>query len=61
LILYPLAPLFGAAKALETIYEKLRRDGNTVGMEERMMNFGTFNELIGVEEKYRLAARFHVE
>lgn len=61
LILYPLAPLFGAAKALETIYGKLRRDGNTAGMEQQMMNFATFNELIGVEEKYRLATRYHAD
>src|SRR5688572_16974531 len=60
LILYPLAGIFAAAKALEEIYEKLMRDQTTSGLESRLMAFKEFNDLIGVEEKYRVAERFGV-
>jgi methylisocitrate lyase len=61
LILYPLAGIFAAAAALKDVYEKLRRDETTQGMYERLMTFEAFNELIGVEDKYRVAERFGVK
>ena len=61
LILYPLAGLFSAAQAIGTTYQKLFRDGTTLGEEHRMMTFEEFNELIGVGEKYALAERFGAE
>jgi 2,3-dimethylmalate lyase len=60
LILYPLAGLFAAARALERVYTKLRADGTTLGAEVPTLGFSEFNTLIGVEEKYRLAERFGV-
>jgi methylisocitrate lyase len=60
LIVYPLSGVFAAAKALEDIYSKLLRDQNTSGMEGRMMSFESFNDLIGVEQKYKIAERFGV-
>lgn len=56
LILYPLAGLFAAAKAIYTVYEQVYRDG-TAGAESQM-TFAEFNALIGVAEKYALAERF---
>ncbi len=56
LILYPLAGLFAAAKAIRTVYEQVLRDG-TAGVAAQM-TFGEFNKLIGVDEKYALAERF---
>lgn len=61
LILYPLTGLFAAARAIEQMYAKLHRDATTLGEEQRLMTFGEFNELIGVEEKYALAQRFGAE
>jgi 2-methylisocitrate lyase-like PEP mutase family enzyme len=58
LILHPLAGLFASARALEAIYQKLRRDATTIGAEDRLMTFAEFNDLIGVEEKCALAERF---
>jgi 2-methylisocitrate lyase-like PEP mutase family enzyme len=58
LILYPLTALFAAAQAIAGFYEKLRRDGTTLGEERRLMSFDEFNALIGVDEKYALAERF---
>ncbi len=60
LILYPLAGLFAAAHGLQTIYEKLLHDHTTLGQEHQLMDFQSFNELIGVEEKYALAQRYGV-
>ena len=56
LILYPLAGLFAAAKAIRTVYEQVYRHGTTTG--ESQMTFAEFNELIGVAEKYALAERY---
>lgn len=61
IILYPLAGLFSAAKIMEEIFRKLQLEGTTLGYEQRLMTFGEFNRLIGVEEKYALAERFGVK
>ena len=58
LILYPLTGLYAAAQAIRLVYDKLRRDGTTLGEESHMMSFPEFNQLIGVEAKYALAERF---
>jgi len=57
LILYPLAGLFAAAKAIRAVYAQVYRDGTTTGAESQM-TFAEFNDLIGVAEKYALAERF---
>ncbi len=56
LILYPLAGLFAAAKAIRSVYEQVYRDGTTGSGSQ--MTFAEFNELIGVSGKYALAERF---
>ena len=61
LIVYPLAGLYAAARAVEAIYMKLRSDGTTLGGEDSLMDFASFNDLIEVEAKYELAQRFGVE
>jgi 2-methylisocitrate lyase-like PEP mutase family enzyme len=58
LVVYPLAGVFTAARAIESVCRKLRRDGTTVGADTDLMTFDEFNDLIGVEEKYELARRF---
>ncbi len=57
LILYPLAGLFSAARAIEQIYRKLHADDTTLGAEDGLMAFSELNEVIGVEDKYALAKR----
>ena len=61
LILYPLAGLFAAARGLQEIYQKLHDDQTTQGAYERLMTFTEFNDLIGVEAKYKVAERFGVK
>jgi 2,3-dimethylmalate lyase len=58
LILYPLSGLYAAARAMTSLYHKIRDDGTSLGMEEALMSFREFNELIGVDRKYALAERF---
>jgi 2-methylisocitrate lyase-like PEP mutase family enzyme len=61
LILYPLCGLFAAARGLEAVYQKLYRDQTTTGLADRMMSFDEFNDLIGVDTKYKLAEKFGVK
>ena len=58
MILYPLAGLFAAARAMESVYRTLKEDGTTRAEAERLMTFAEFNALIGVDEKYALTERF---
>src|SRR5439155_22095477 len=51
LILYPLAGIFAAAKALERVYQKLYTDQTTAGAEDELIRFKSYNDLIGVHEK----------
>ena len=60
LILYPLTALFAAGKTIQDFYTKLHEDGTTIGMEENLLNFTEFNNLIGVEEKYELSEKYNV-
>ena len=60
IILYPLAGLFAATRAIEALYQKIHRDGTSSGEENRLTTFDNFNALIGLEEKYELAKRFDV-
>ena len=61
LILYPLAGLFAAAHGLASIYETIREQDTTLGAESTLMAFDEFNELIGVEAKYKLAEQYGVK
>mgnify|MGYP001311221657 FL=1 len=57
LILYPLTGLFGAAAAMHQLSTKLMADGTSAGAEDQLMDFASFNELIGVEERLELVRR----
>lgn len=58
LIVWPLAPLYASAKALKEVYTTLRSQGTTAGMLERLMPFDEFHEIVGLDEKYALDARY---
>ena len=58
LILYPLTGLFAAGHTLRRFYMNLHQEGTTLGMEDDLLNFSEFNELIGVEEKYRFSEKY---
>ena len=58
LIVWPLAPLYSVAKSLSDIYTTLRREGSTMSILNRLMAFDDFNEIVGLDEKYALDARY---
>ena len=58
LIVWPLAPLYSAAKSLTRVYTTLRRDGSTSAILEDLMPFDEFNAIVGLDEKYALDAKY---
>lgn len=58
LIVYPLSGLFAATRAMQEIYARLRADGHTLAVRDRLMTFAEFNALVGLDEKYALDERF---
>jgi 2,3-dimethylmalate lyase len=58
LIVWPLAPIYTVAKTLREVYTTLRRDGSTLGILEKLMPFDEFNEIVGLNDKYALDARY---
>lgn len=60
LIVWPLAPLYASAKALQEVYTALHDKGTTASMLERLMPFDEFHKIVGLEEKYALDGRYRV-
>ena len=58
LIVWPLAPLYSVARSLTEVYTTLRRDGSTLKIIDRLMPFNEFNDIVGLEEKYALDAKY---
>lgn len=58
MIVWPLAPLYASAKALKEVYGTLRAQGTTQGILDRLMPFDEFHEIVGLEEKFALDARY---
>jgi 2-methylisocitrate lyase-like PEP mutase family enzyme len=58
LIVWPLAPIYTVAESLKEVYTSLRRDGSTLGILEKLMPFDEFNEIVGLNDKYALDARY---
>lgn len=58
LIVWPLAPLYSAAKTLTEVYTTLRREGSTLAILDRLMPFDEFNRIVGLDEKYALDAKY---
>ena len=57
-VVYPVAGLFAATHAMRGLYARLRADGTTRGFRDRLVSFPEFNDLIGLDQKYALDARF---
>jgi 2-methylisocitrate lyase-like PEP mutase family enzyme len=58
LVVWPLAPLYSVAKSLTDVYTTLRKEGSTLAILDRLMAFDEFNEIVGLNEKYLLDAKF---
>lgn len=49
-VAYPVAVTFAITKAVRELMETLAREGTTLGMVERMVNFDEFNETVGLAD-----------
>lgn len=58
LIVWPLGPLYASARALQDVYGTLRRTGTTHEVMDRLIPFEEFHDIIGLEEKYALDAKY---
>jgi methylisocitrate lyase len=58
LIVWPLAPLYSVAKTLTDTYATLRREGSTMSILDKLMPFDEFNEIVGLDDKYALDAKY---
>ena len=58
LIVWPLAPLYSVAQSLTDVYTTLRREGSTTSILNKLMPFDDFNEIVGLNEKYALDAKY---
>lgn len=58
LIVWPLGPLYASAKALKDVYTTLRAKGTTEQILDRLISFNEFHDIVGLEQKYALAAQY---
>jgi methylisocitrate lyase len=55
---YVLTGIFSAARAMLDAYSHLLATGSSLGLEEQLMSFDDFTQIIGLEEKYELDEQF---
>jgi methylisocitrate lyase len=58
LVVWPLGPLYASAKALQNLYRTLRAQGTTKDILDQLISFDEFHDIVGLEEKYALDARY---
>ena len=58
---FVLTGLYAAAKAIQDAYAHLLEHGSSAGLEDAMLSFDEFGELVGLEERYRLDEKFGVD
>ena len=54
---FVLTGLYAAARAIQQTYAHLLEHGTSKGLEDRMMSFEEFGEVVGLEQKYALDER----
>src|SRR3954470_5603179 len=58
MIVCPLAALFAATRAVEEILSELRDEKPTAAAYDRLIEFGEFGKLVGLDERYADEARY---
>ena len=54
----PLTAIYAAARAMRDVFAHLRAHGTTRDALDRLLSFDEFHDLVGLEEKYALDARY---
>jgi 2-methylisocitrate lyase-like PEP mutase family enzyme len=58
---FVLTGLYAATRAIQKTYAHLLEHGTSAGLEDSLMSFDEFGEVIGLEAKYALDERFGVD
>jgi 2,3-dimethylmalate lyase len=58
LVVWPLGPLYASARALQEVYTTLRQSGTTQAILDRLIPFDDFNNIVDLDEKYALDAKY---
>ena len=58
LVMYPLAGLYAAAKSLRDVFQHVRQHAGTDAVQDQLLSFAEFNQLIGADQRQALAARY---
>ena len=61
LILYPLAGLFAAARAMQQVCDEIHRAQSTAGARDQLMSFDEFNRLIEADQKLAIAEQYKTQ
>ncbi|QUL99152.1 MAG: isocitrate lyase/PEP mutase family protein [Candidatus Fermentithermobacillus carboniphilus] len=61
LVIYPLATLYMAARAMREAMAELKNTGTTAGLVNRMLAFHEFNDLVGLKEFQTLERKYQVK
>jgi len=60
MVFWPCTALYTLAHSLENVFRDLHKYGSTINNQERMLNFGQFNELVGLEAYLQLQNKYKV-
>lgn len=61
LVIYPLATLYMATRAIREAVAELKKTGTTAGLVDKMLAFHEFNELVGLKEFQALERKYQVK
>ncbi|MBM4447019.1 MAG: isocitrate lyase/PEP mutase family protein [Chloroflexi bacterium] len=57
---YPLTGIYSAARAIAEAFAHLLKEGNSLAILDKMMQFDEFSSVVGLEEKYGLDEKYGV-
>ncbi|HUV23914.1 MAG TPA: oxaloacetate decarboxylase [Methanomassiliicoccales archaeon] len=59
IVAYPTVNTYAVARATNEVFEHLFRKGTFEGLEDRLMDFDAFNEIVGLDEIRTMERRYH--
>ncbi|TCP61853.1 2-methylisocitrate lyase-like PEP mutase family enzyme [Rhodovulum bhavnagarense] len=58
LAIYPATGFLAMAKTLETVYDAIRTEGSSVGVQDRLADFNAFSALMGFDDVWEFERRY---
>jgi 2-methylisocitrate lyase-like PEP mutase family enzyme len=59
IVAYPTVNTYAVARATKEVFQHLLEKGTLEGLEDRLMDFDAFNEIVGLDEIRTLESRYH--